>query len=477
MTTTVNHKSCIFLVILLVLSACSINRLPVKQANVSLPESYAGNTDTSNVANVNWRNYYHDSLLIALIDTALKNNQELHILQQEIEIGRNEVRTAKGEYLPFLGLAGGSGLEKPARYSRFGALEDNIDIKPGTHFPEPLPDYFAGLRASWELDVWKRLRNAKNAAALRYLATTEGRNFVVTHLVAEIAEAYYELMALDNLLVVIDKNIDIQQQALRVVRQQKDAARITQLAVNRFEAQVLNTQNLQYEVKQRIIEQENYIRFLTGSYTATISRNSEQYFSLGNDSIYYAGVPAQLLLYRPDIRQAELELAAARLDVKSARARFLPQVGITAGMGFQAFNPSLLLHPESLVYNLFGDLMAPVVNRNAIVAALGNANARQIQAAYRYEQSILSAYTDVLNQLGKAENFRKSYEVKSKEVEILSQSVNIAGNLFNFARADYAEVLLTQREALEARRDLIEVKLKQLQARVGLYRALGGGWK
>lgn len=461
--------------IILVLTGCSTSKLPVKPASIQLPETYTGKSDTINAATLNWRDYYQDPLLIALIDTALHNNQELQIILQEVEISKNEIRARKGEYLPFVDIGGGAGFEKPARYSRFGALEDNIDIKPGMHFPEPLPDYSIGLRASWELDIWKKLRNAKKVAVMRYLATTEGKNFMVTQLVADIAESYYELMALDNMLDIINQNIEIQRQALQVVRQQKNSARVTQLAVNRFEAQLLNTQNLQYEVRQRIIEQENRIRFLTGRYSTEVRRNSAQFFTLANDSVQ-AGIPSQLLLHRADIRQAERELEAARLEVLSARASFLPQVRITAGMGYQAFNPSFLLHPESLVYNLFGDLVAPLVNRNALFTALQNANTRQLQATYHYQQAILNAFTDVLNQLGKVENYRNSYRMKSKEADILSQSVGIAGNLFNYAHADYAEVLLTQREALEARKDLIEVKFRQLQAKVGLYRALGGGW-
>ena len=129
-----------------------------------------------------------------------------------------------------------------------------------------------------------------------------------------------------------------------------------------------------------------------------------------------------------------------------------------------------------MLYNLAGDLVAPVINRNAIIANYNSANSKQIAAVLNYEQTILSAYVDVLNQLAKIENFSKSYSTKSKEVEILVQSINIANNLFNSARADYAEVLLTQREALEAKMELIEIQAKQLNAKVNIYRALGGGW-
>jgi outer membrane protein TolC len=121
-------------------------------------------------------------------------------------------------------------------------------------------------------------------------------------------------------------------------------------------------------------------------------------------------------------------------------------------------------------------MVAPLVNKNAITAAYYNANAQQIQTVYTYEQTILNAYTEVLNQIAKAANFKASYEMKSKEVDILLQSVAISNNLFNSARADYMEVLLTQREALESKMQLIEIRMKQLSAKVNIYRALGGGW-
>ncbi|GAA0875125.1 TolC family protein [Wandonia haliotis] len=451
-------------------------KVDFRDENKYVPESYAESGDTTNIVDLSWRDYFSDANLIALIDTALVNNQELNITMQEIAISQSEIKARKGEYLPFVGLKAGAGLEKEGEYTRHGAVDEQLEIEPGKSFPNPFSDFGIGVYASWEIDVWKKLRNAKKAAVSRYLSSVEGRNFMVTNLISEIAESYYELMALDNLLDIVERNIEIQGSALQTVKQQKEAAKVTQLAVNRFEAQLLNTKNLQYEIRQRIVETENKINFLVGRFPQPIVRDSESFDNLPIGPVQ-EGIPSQLLENRPDIRQAELELMAAKLDVKVARANFYPSFKISGGVGLQAFNPAHLIKPESIFYNLLGDLIAPLINRNALKAQYASASAKQIQAIYEYEQTILSGYIDVLNQLAKIDNFSKSYETKAKEVELLNQSVTIANNLFTSARADYAEVLLTQREAVESRIELIEIKLQQMNAKINIYRALGGGWE
>ncbi|MFZ6010048.1 MAG: TolC family protein [Bacteroidota bacterium] len=462
------------------LAGC-VTPISLKKESNSTPANYRTSNaefqaaDSSNIAKINWKQYFKDTTLIALIDTALMKNQELNIALREIEISKNEIRARKGEYLPFVDIGAAAGTEKTGRFTRYGAVDENLDIKPGTSFPEPFNDYHVGLTASWEVDIWNKLRHAKKAAVLRYLASVEGRNFMITSLIAEIANSYYELMALDNLLDIINQSVKIQTNGFEIVQQQKAAAKVTQLAVNRFEAQLLNTQNLRYEIRQRIVQTENRIRFLTGGSATIVSRNPVAFNNIALDSAY-AGIPSQLLANRPDIRQAELQLKAANIDVKVARANFFPSFRITAGAGFQAFNLTYLLKPESMLYSLTGDLVAPLVNRNAIIAAYKNSAARQIQEVYNYERTILNAYVEVLNQLSMVSNTASSYKTKDKEVDILMHSITIANSLFSSARADYLEVLLTQREALESKMELVEIKMKQMNAKVNIYRALGGGW-
>lgn len=472
MKSIVNNIS--LLLIIFWLAACKVPSISSKQEAVNLPTNYTPIQDTMNMVKIPWRQYFSDANLIALIDTALQNNQELNIMLQEIEISKNEVLQRKGEYKPFVNLKAGAGPDRAAKYTWDGISEEDLKANPDKG-PKYIGDFMVGAYFSWELDVWKKLRNATKSAAIKYSAAVEGKNFMVTNMIAEIAASYYELMALDNQLDIIQQNIELQSNVLKVIKQQKEAAKVTQLAVNRFEAQLLNTQNLRYQINQQITETENKIRFLTGKYSPTITRNSTLFSHIPMDEMQ-TGIPSQLLINRPDIRQAELNIAAAKLDVQVARTNFYPSFSIQAGLGFQAFNPLYLVRPASILYNLAGDMMAPLINKNAIIATYYNANAQQIQAVYMYEQTILTAYTEVLNQMAKANNFKASYEMKSKEVDILLQSVAISNNLFNSARADYMEVLLTQREALESKMQLIEIRMKQLSAKVNIYRALGGGW-
>ncbi|MGV3540565.1 MAG: TolC family protein [Rufibacter sp.] len=455
-------------------TACHVPALVQKSANTAVPAGFNHSQDTTNTARTQWKQFFTDQNLTALIYTALQNNQELNITLQEIQIAQSEVRVRKGEYLPSVGLRGAAGVEKVARFTNIGAMEATTEMEPGREMPEPLTDFLGGAYATWEVDIWHKLRNAKKAAVNRYLASIEGRNFMVTNLISEIANSYYELLALDNQLAIVQQNINLQTNVLEIVKVQKEAARTTELAVRRFEAQVLHTQSLQFDIQQKITETENRINFLVGRFPQPVQRD-KQSFELTPQAIQ-AGLPAQLLENRPDVKQAELQLQAAQLDVQVARARFYPSLGLTAGIGLQAFNPNHLFEPESFLFSLAGDITAPLVNKNAIKALYIGANAQQIQAVYNYERTILNANIEVVNQLAKINNLEKSYQFKFKEVEALAQSVDISNSLFSSARADYMEVLLTQREALESRFDLIETKMQQLNAMVNIYRALGGGW-
>ncbi|WP_430412598.1 TolC family protein [Kordia sp.] len=457
--------------------ACVPTQEAVREENKAVPEQYLNETaDTLNTATVQWKEFFSDQKLVMLINTALANNQELNIMLQQIAMANNEIKVRKGEYLPFVNVYAGAEVEKVGEYTRNGAVEQQLNIREGEEFPEPLTDFSVGFSASWELDVWKKLRNGKKAAVLEYLSTIEGKNFMVTNIVSEIASSYYELLALDNQLLIIEQNLEIQKNALQMVKLQKQAARATQLAVIRFEAEVFKNQSNKFKIKQNIVETENKINFLLGRYPQAIDRDSDNFINRTIDTIH-AGIPAQLLANRPDIRQAEYELAASKLNVKIAKANFYPSFGIKAGIGLQAFNAKFLTStPQSLLYSLVGDAIGPLINRNAIKATYKNANSRQLQAVFEYEKAILNGYMEVANELSNINNLKESYALKEEQVNAMKQAIDLSIKLFKSARAEYTEVLLTQREALDSKIEIIETKREQLLANVKVYKALGGGW-
>lgn len=457
--------------------SCKAPSIVPSIVNNSVPESFDKSTDTTNISTTPWRTYFKDQNLVNLIDLALKNNQELMITLQEIEIAKNDIRVKKGLLLPSVDLGAGAGVEKVGRYTSQGAGDASAEITPGHIVPEVLQDYKLAAYAHWEVDIWKKLRNSKKAAVSRYLSTVEGKNFVITNLIAEIADSYYELLALDSQLDIVRQNIALQSNALEIVKIQKEAARATELAVQKFQAEVMASKSLEFDILQNIKERENKINFLLGRYPQEIARDKNNFLSL-LPSVINSGIPSQLLANRPDIKQAELELTAAKLDVKVARAEFYPSLDISAAIGLSAFKPSYLFTlPESVLYSLAGDIAGPLINRNAIKAEYSSANARQLQAMYNYERTILNAYLEVSNQLSKISNLEKSYELKSQQVAALNRSIDVSNDLFKSARVDYFEVLMTQRDALESKLELIETKKEQLNAAVHVYRDLGGGWK
>lgn len=461
----------------LAVAACKVPKAVTLTPNTAVPGAYDKKQDTTNIATVKWREFFTDKDLVNLIDTALKNNQELMITLQEIDIARNDIRSRQAALLPVVGLRAGAGVEKVGRYTSQGAGDASTEIEEGKEVPDPLPDFLIGAYANWEVDIWNKLHNSKKAAVTRYLATVEGRNFVITNLIAEIANSYYELLALDNQLEIVKQTIELQSNALEIVKIQKEASRATELAVKKFEAEVLKSQSLEYEIRQQIKETENRVNFLLGRYPQEIPRDKGNFLAV-LPAMVNTGIPSQLLENRPDIKQAELELTAANLDVKVARAEFYPSLGISAGVGFNAFKPSYLFKtPESLLYSLAGDIAAPLINKNAIKAEFNSANARQLQALYNYERTVLNAYVEVSTQMSNISNLEKSYDLKSKQVDALNKSIDISNDLFKSARADYLEVLLTQRDAQDSRLELVETKKKQLAAVVNIYRDLGGGWK
>ncbi len=467
---------------LLTLAGCVAPTMAPTPKVAAVPASFgvAGQTarsgDSVSSGDIAWRTFFEDTTLVALIDTAVHNNPELLATLQEVEMARFEVQSVRGRLLPQVSLAAGLGVEKSARYTSEGAGNASTDITDGRRVPEPLTDLSLGFVAGWEADIRGKIRSQKGAALSRYLATVEGSRYVKTGLVAEVTNSYYELEALDAKLAIVRQSIVLQRSALTAVRAQREAAVVSELAVQQFSALLLNAEALEYELLQQIKEVENRLNLLLGRYPQVVSRGHVDSTSALRPLVH--GLPSHLLENRPDIKAAEWALQAAHFDVKAARAEFFPGVNLSAGLGVRAFKPSLLFTiPESMAYALGGDLMAPLFNRRAIKAEYGLASAAQQQALQNYRRSILGGVTEVATLMSALDNLEHVYSFKSQQAAALDRSTGIAGQLFASARANYLEVLTAQREALDVKLELVETRLRQQVAMTNLYRALGGGWK
>lgn len=466
----------------LVLASCKAPMATVIKDEVkeNIPQNFnqGEQADANNNSGTTpWRQFFTDPNLVALIETALKNNQELMITLQEIEIAKSGVLAKKGRLTPTVSAGIGAGVKKAGRYTSEGAGDATTEIKPGKEMPDPLGNFEGGLMANWEIDIWKKLRTEKESAVAHYLSTVEGKNFVLSNLIEEVANSYYELLALDNQLDIIQQYIKLQQKALEISKIQKEAAAATELAVKKFEAELAKSKATEYIIRQEITEKENEINALCGRFPQPIVRTKEDFMTTIPQTVY-TGIPSQLLANRPDIKQAELELKSSKLDVEAAKKEFYPSLEISATLGLEAFKPSYLVKmPESIAYNLAGELAGPLINKSAIKANFQTADAKQIQALYEYDKAILNAYLDVANLMSKVKNIDQYYKLKSEETQTLEKSIDIANQLFRNSRADYLEVLLNQRDALDAKMELVEAKQKQLSTVVDIYKSLGGGWK
>lgn len=464
------------------LTGCKVPRQLEQTPMAPLPDHYRPavqhtRQDTIKASTLKWEDFYGDSLLIMYIKQGLAHNLDVRISREWLEQSRAQVVASKGAYLPAVQGGGSASLKRYGLYTMDGAGNATTDILPEQVVPVNLPDYLVGFQASWEVDIAGKLRNRKRAALARLLSSAETRNWVITTLVAELATTYYNLIALDQERDIVENTITLQRRALETIRIQKEAGVTNELAVKQFEAQLLQTESLAYDIRQRLVETENYFNFLLGRFSAPVPRN-KAIFDQDVMTKFGVGLPADLLENRPDVRRVEKELSALHADVKAARAAFLPSLSLGGGVGFQAFKTNLVFRsPESFVFSLVGGLWAPVLNRSAIRAEYIDATARQRAALLEYQKTMLQAYFEVNNELTRIENLAGVAAKRKDQVQLLTEAVTISNDLFSTGRADYLEVLVAQQNMLNAELELVNAKRLQWVTMVNLYKTLGGGWR
>lgn len=330
-------------------AGCQTTRTALPASDLAIPETYAGAYDTVSVADTKWEHFFADEELNSLIASALENNIDLRIAMQRIEMSRAGILAARGAMLPTLSADVSGGGRKYGDYTMDGVGNWDTNFSPNINEKQSiptgfLPDYYLGVRSSWEVDLWGKLRVLRQAAQDRFIASEHGRNLIITSLIAEIAGEYYHLLALDSELAIMRYNIDLQTKATETVLNLKQAGRANELAVNQFTAQLLNSKGALASISQEIIASENRLNMLIGRFPQPIPRGEPLRLRDFPDSIS-TGIPLQMLRKRPDILQAQSELLASHAELHAADLAFLPSLYISADLGMQSFKSGLIFSP------------------------------------------------------------------------------------------------------------------------------------
>jgi len=455
----------------LIWSGCSVSK------DLALPQSLAPKMfrnsmpkDSSSVGDLPLKSFINDLTVQNLIDTALVKNYDMQIALKNIDAAEVLFKQSKLGYLPELKLQVAASSSRPSDNSLNGLSLNQFTGS--TH----IEDYNANLGVFWEADIWGKIRNQKAGALASFLQTEEARKAVQTRLVSNVAQGYYNLLMLDAQLEIAKKNLKLNDSTLRIINLQFDAGQVTSLAIQQAEAQQLNAAQLIPRLEQNVALQENALSVLIGTMPKSINRtNRLDKMAIPQD--LNAGFPSSLLSRRPDIKSAELALNVANAKVGVAEASLYPSLVITASGGINSFKASNWFNvPASLFGLVSGGITQPIFQRGQLKSTLELAKIDREKTVIQFRQSVINAVGEVSDELTKVEKLKMQYGIAEKRALTLQQASRNASLLFKSGMANYLEVITAQGNLLQSELELTTIKTEQLNAVVGLYRSLGGGW-
>lgn len=464
------HKKQVFILLATaaLLSACSVTKTYQSPA-VNTEGLYRDQqaADSATLADRPWQSLFQDAKLKILIQRGLDNNVDLKNAIQNILQAQATLRQSKLALLP--------SLSADATVTRSKASEAAQNFPAGININTLTNTFKLSLSTSWEADIWGKLSSAKRAALASYLGTDAAKKAVQTQLIADIANNYYSLLALDQQLAITQATLKSRIANVETMKALKQGAVVNGAAVVQSEASRYATEVSIPDLKQSIRETENALNVLLATAPGPIDRSSLAVQE--TPATLTTGVPAQLLKNRPDVQQAEFALRTAFENTNAARAYFYPSLTLTASGGFSSLDLKDLFN-QSIFYNLVGGLTQPIFNQGLNKARLTKAQSVQIQAMNSFQQSLLVAGQEVSNALYAYQTAVEKQDARTKQITALTKAVDYTQELLRYSSAtNYTDVLTSEQSLLAAQLSGISDKLQQLQSVVNLYRALGGGWK
>lgn len=455
--------------VLLCLYSCSVTNSSYKRPDLGIPQSHRSNnpsTDTTTVANWNWKKIFTDKFLNNHIEKALENNLDMKKAIQNISIANSYVKQSKAEFFPTLNLSTGAGALKPSLNSLQGQALTS---------PKTFEQYLVQANTSWEIDIWGKISSAKKAALASYLQTISAQQAVKANLIANVASNYYLLLSLDKQKNILDSTIINREKSVETLKALKSAGSVSEVAVKQNEAILYFAQAMKVDVEnqQKIIE--NTLCILLGQEPSSILRSTIDEQKLPEEIL--TGIPIQLLSNRPDVLAAENSLINAFELNNVAKSSLYPSLKIDASFALNSMSFTDLFSVNSIFMNLLGSLTQPIFNNRALKTQVEVSQSKKEIAFLNYKQTILNAYKEVSDAIYTYETQTKKLNIQEKENKSLKLATDYSEELLNQGMVNYLEVLRAKDNLLNNQIDLTKTQFNKLKSTVDLYRALGGGWK
>lgn len=464
------NKYIIILLLPVIVWSCTVGK-KYTRTELNMPETFREQPApvTGDTVLLSWKTFFREPVLIALIDKALAKNNDIAVALKSMQQLDLNYKQARLGLLPTLDLNVGANRNWLSKNSLNGSLSEQFI---GTSY---LDDYSATIRLSWEADIWGKAKMQKQVALANYFAQKENLSALKTRIIAQVAQAYYNLISLDEQLDVAKRNVSLGDSTLYMIRLQYNSGQVSSLAVEQSEAQKKTAELLIPLAKQDIAIQENALSILCGSYPDSVQRAGDLVSAMP-EQVFSTGVPALLLSRRPDVKSAEFAVMAANGNTGLAKAQLFPAISITPSIGTNSFKfNSWFDLPGSLVKNLGANLTQPIFQKKALRTAYEVAILEQEKAAIQFRQTVLTAVGEVTDALARSVYADERITLVLQKNASLMKATNDASLLYRSGMANYLEVITAQNNALQNELEVISIKREKMNALTDLYRALGGG--
>ncbi|NIG55075.1 efflux transporter outer membrane subunit [Chitinophaga sp. Cy-1792] len=452
-----------------VMASCAVTK-PYSRQPLDMPAQY--NTSvalTSDTVQLPWRAFFKDPVLISLIEQALEKNTDINVAIKSMEQLDLARKMAKQALLPTVNATAGANRTWQSSNSLNGSLTEQFA---GTKY---IDDFSATLAVSWEVDIWQKAKLQREQARAEYLGQKENLVALKTRIIAQVAQAYYNLISLDGQLRIAKENVGLNESTLQMMRLQYNSGQINSLAIEQAEAQKKTAELLIPQALQNIAVQENALRILCGTYPGSIARAAALQ-EVQPGITFAGGVPAQLLSRRPDLKAAEYAVIAQNAKTGLAKTAMYPTFSLTAQGGLNSFKVNSWFDlPGSITKNLAANIAQPVFQKRALKTAYQTALLEQDKMALQFKQAVLVAVGEVSDALASYQGATERLALVKQKTASLDKATHDATLLYQSGMATYLEVITAQNSKLQNDLEQISIELQQLNSTVDIYRALGGG--